>query len=1098
MTNQLMRFITHFGARLLALCFVSTGALAVTVTSVTATSGYYKAGSVIPIAVNFSANVTVTGTPTLALNLTGSPTASCQANSTPSTTVLCNYTVLAGQYVAALDYANTSALVLANSSAINDTTPAAATLTLPALGGGSSLSTSNVTVDALAPALLPANIVVNNSVRPNTIRLTFSEELAQNGLTTVGNYAVTSASSNFLNNYRIASASATPTGTTPTVVTLTLAAVDPTDPATFITNADASAFIQLQITGGLTDLAGNTLSSSVLRASAAPTLDATAPTIIASKIRANNSVQPHTVTVSFSEPLALSTAIADVTKYTLTNNSGSITYKLASASQISPGVVLLTLQTAMPTDTTTYITNADINSHLKVSVSAGVTDVAGVAVSTSAVIETGANPLPILNTNAPVMSGSLIIVDNTHVKISFNQKMSMTSATTVGNYTLSGNSGFSGTPPGAALNNSGYEVLFTVPQLNALKTGDILSITAASTLQNLEGVFMASNVAKFTVNVTPAPFFFPAVTRSPVKSITQSNPVTITGINAPSAISITPNSDTSLLCSIAPVTTGIFGAFSPCNPTSPLIVNNGDQIKLQLTSSALGSTTVSGGIIVGGVQSIFSVTTSGPATILGSVSFNPLSTLVGTLLNPDPALYISSNGLIVLPADAAQPVNFMATAVPNTAILLADGPAKTISLGGNTITAKSAVGTDAILVTKSYSVDGVPNTALLEFAAGRATISYTGPAAPLLSMQVGTGATAKQILISASTVGISRSTQVNLELQRNSDGTVIVSLSGGTINLRLASAASTVASSDLPTPVFRNEVVSINTLGKITSIKIGSIDGQAGIVGDAISMSAFPSNVKSRVKIPNLNPPLDRIDSSQPLLQSLFDFVGSRTTLSQTSQKTYGEIPLLINQIPLYLIPYGDVTVNTSRPDGITLASDGHFEVSRNGVVVKLTTAVSNLKTFSDVLALHNSTVSLAEDGAYEVSVGGNTLLAKPDLVTSLTDSTNNEISFDSTGRYTFISSKNVQTLNPHFYDIAQLGNIITALDPKSTLVDNLDGTVTANVGGTKYKLTPQYQILSPIGGIPPIHRNDVWWIEADGLVYFKYATGAAQGFRVQ
>ena len=73
-------------------------------TNVTSTNadGAYRAGHVVPITVTFSENVTVTGTPTLALNTGG--TASYSSGS-GSSTLTFTYNIAGGENTADLDYA---------------------------------------------------------------------------------------------------------------------------------------------------------------------------------------------------------------------------------------------------------------------------------------------------------------------------------------------------------------------------------------------------------------------------------------------------------------------------------------------------------------------------------------------------------------------------------------------------------------------------------------------------------------------------------------------------------------------------------------------------------------------------------------------------------------------------------------------------------------------------------------------------------------------------------------------------------------------------------------------------------------------------------
>jgi hypothetical protein len=132
-----------------------------TVSSVTssADNGTFKAGDVLAVTVTFSEAVTVTGTPRLTLE-TGSTDAVVDYTSGSTTTTLTfNYTVASGNTSSDLDYASTSALAL-NSGTIKDAAGNAATLTLPTVGGSSSLGGSKaLVIDTSAPSAFTTGTV---------------------------------------------------------------------------------------------------------------------------------------------------------------------------------------------------------------------------------------------------------------------------------------------------------------------------------------------------------------------------------------------------------------------------------------------------------------------------------------------------------------------------------------------------------------------------------------------------------------------------------------------------------------------------------------------------------------------------------------------------------------------------------------------------------------------------------------------------------------------------------------------------------------------------------------------------------------------------
>ena len=193
----------------------NTDATASTVTNVNSSTanGSYNAGPVISIQITFNEPVTVTGTPTLALNSGGSASYS----SGSGTTILnFNYTVGAAQTGADLDYSATNSLALAGGT-INDAAGNNATLTLPTVGGASSLGGQKaIVIDTTAPTVSNVNSsTANGTYAPGasiSIQVNFSEavtvtgtpQLALNSGATV-NYASGSGTSTLTFAYTVGS-----------------------------------------------------------------------------------------------------------------------------------------------------------------------------------------------------------------------------------------------------------------------------------------------------------------------------------------------------------------------------------------------------------------------------------------------------------------------------------------------------------------------------------------------------------------------------------------------------------------------------------------------------------------------------------------------------------------------------------------------------------------------------------------------------------------------------------------------------------------------------------------------------------------------------
>ncbi len=128
--------------------------IAPTVTSVSSTKadGYYPAGTVIPITVTFSEPITLTTPAGINLQLeTGATDRLAVYASATATVITLNYTVVAGDVSSDLDYLATTSLTL-GSATIVDAAGNSANLTLPALGGGSSIATPKaIVIDTTAP-----------------------------------------------------------------------------------------------------------------------------------------------------------------------------------------------------------------------------------------------------------------------------------------------------------------------------------------------------------------------------------------------------------------------------------------------------------------------------------------------------------------------------------------------------------------------------------------------------------------------------------------------------------------------------------------------------------------------------------------------------------------------------------------------------------------------------------------------------------------------------------------------------------------------------------------------------------------------------------
>ncbi len=135
------------------LIVINTTSASVQSVDATTANGSYTTGSVIAIRVVFNDIMTVTGTPTLALNTSPARSATFDVASNNTTDLIFNYTVQAGDIAGDLGYSSVTALALAGGT-ISDSTPNAAVLTLPADGSGLSLADSkDIIIDTTVPTV---------------------------------------------------------------------------------------------------------------------------------------------------------------------------------------------------------------------------------------------------------------------------------------------------------------------------------------------------------------------------------------------------------------------------------------------------------------------------------------------------------------------------------------------------------------------------------------------------------------------------------------------------------------------------------------------------------------------------------------------------------------------------------------------------------------------------------------------------------------------------------------------------------------------------------------------------------------------------------
>ncbi|MDH5802213.1 MAG: fibronectin type III domain-containing protein, partial [Gammaproteobacteria bacterium] len=161
-----------------------------------------------------------------------------------------------------------------------------------------------------------------------------------------------------------------------------------------------------------------------------------------------------------------------------------------------------------------------------------------------------------------------------------------------------------------------------------------LSATTNAVL-SIGGVSDTFSVSTLAADTTPDVFTFTSQTNAPLDSAVVSNAITVNGINTATSISITG---------------GEYSIGGAAYTSAMGTVNNGQSVTVRLTSSAAPSTTTTATLSIGGVDGIFSVTTSVSDSIPDAFGF---TSQTGVELNTQ----VVSNAITVSGINVAVPIS---------------------------------------------------------------------------------------------------------------------------------------------------------------------------------------------------------------------------------------------------------------------------------------------------------------------------------------------------------------------------------------------------------------------------------------------------------
>jgi hypothetical protein len=205
------------------------------------------------------------------------------------------------------------------------------------------------------------------------------------------------------------------------------------------------------------------------------------------------------------------------------------------------------------------------------------------------------------------------------------------------------------------------------------------------------GAGAATSTATLTVSAAPAPdttpdaFSFTDQTDVALNTVIESNTITVSGINAAAAISVTG---------------GEYSVNGGAYTASSGSVNSGDMVKVHHTSSASNSTSVNTTLTIGGVSDTFTSTTMG-APVLTTIVVSPSEATISTTGTQQFTAqgYDQSEAAYATTTTWASSDIEVATIDPNTGLATATGVGTTTITA--TATGSSVSGTATLVVSSS-------------------------------------------------------------------------------------------------------------------------------------------------------------------------------------------------------------------------------------------------------------------------------------------------------------------------------------------------------------------------------------------------------------
>jgi len=909
---------------------VSKDALPPTVSSVTTTAsnGSYKAGQIIPVVVNFTEPVNVTGTPQITL-ITGTSSATTAVNyssGSGTSSLIFNYTIGASNTSADLNYAATTSLIL-NGGTIIDLGNNPATLTLPATNSANSLGGSaNIVVDTQVPTVGSVVISSNNTSTSKakigdivTVVLTASEPIQTPTVTIAGQVAtVTGTSSTYTATYTVSNS--TPQGTA-------------------------------SISVSYSDLAGNagTVATSTTN-STSVLIDYTAPNGYAI------SINQASITLANQSSTSVNLTGAEV--------GTTYNYSVSIASNTITG-------TGTITNTSQTISNINVSS-LPDGVliySVNLTDAAGnQGAAVTQTVSKDALPASISSVTTTAANGSYKAGQVIPVVVNFNKPVNVTgtpqitlitgtsSATTAVNYS----------------SGSGTSSLTFNYTIGASNTSTDLNYAATNSL-SLNG----GTIIDFGNN--PATLTLPA-TNSANSLGGSANIVIDTQVPTVGSLVISSNNANSAKAKIGDIVTVVLTASEPIQ--TPTITIAGQSATVTGTSSTYTATyTVTNNTPQGTATISVSYTDlAGNAGTTATSTTNSSTVNIDTQVPTLSAVSISSNNTTTGLAKSGNTISLTFTTSEGifTPTITIAGQAVSTTSSGNTYTATTTVTNSSVEGIAAISISftdlsGNVGTAVTSATnSTTVTIDHTTPTLSLVNISSNNVNSTKAKIGDVITVSLTASEPIQAPS---------ITIAGQSANV--------TGSGDTYTGTYT--ITNVSTQGVVTiSVSYSDLTGNAGTISSTTNSSAVtidrtvPTINTLTISSNDVSPTKAKIGdivtvvltASEPIQTPTITIAGQAATVTGTSS-TYTATYTLTNSTPQgtasISVSYADLAGNTGTTATITTNSSGvlidytaptGYSISINQASITVANQSSTSMTFSnaEVGATYNYSVSVASN----------------------------------------------------------------------------------------------------------------------------------------